>query len=366
MLLVLATAVIALGPASGARAEPALVEVGDARLSVALDGDEFAIGRDSVIEWVRRSATIVAGYYGTFPVRTLEVRILAVDGATVRNGRTLPTTPPRIHLGVGRDVSAAALVHDWVLVHEMVHLALPEVGDEHAWLAEGLATYVEGIARVQAGNLTADELWQENFRDMPKGLPGPDDAGLDRTHTWARTYWGGALFCLEADVTIRERTANRRGLQDSLRAVALASGGMVAEWPIERVFQVGDTATATSVLTDLYSRMRSRPAAPDLAALWRRLGVEWVGGRVRLTNGAPEAAVREAITRTPATSPGSDLSRGLRLQPVAARVAPGACGPAGLLVSAPRECTSMSTALHCRGLAGVRRGAMPPTVAHQG
>ena len=39
--------------------------------------------------------------------------------------------------------------------------------------------------------------------------------GLDNTHTWGRTYWGGAMFCLLADVEIRRRTHNRRGLQDA-------------------------------------------------------------------------------------------------------------------------------------------------------
>ena len=41
------------------------------------------------------------------------------------------------------------------------------------------------------------------------GLPEPGDEGLDYTHTWGRTYWGGATFCLLADVRIRRETHNR-------------------------------------------------------------------------------------------------------------------------------------------------------------
>jgi hypothetical protein len=41
---------------------------------------------------------------------------------------------PFIRLQLGRDVTADELRNDWVLVHEMVHLALPEVGDDHLWL----------------------------------------------------------------------------------------------------------------------------------------------------------------------------------------------------------------------------------------
>jgi len=30
-------------------------------------------------------------------------------------------------------------------------------------------------------------------------------------------YWGGALFCLQADLEVRKRTGNAKGLQDALR-----------------------------------------------------------------------------------------------------------------------------------------------------
>jgi hypothetical protein len=293
-------------PASAKRASsdgPIELDVGGAHIRVALDAGKFRIGAAGILEWVRRSATIVAGYYGRFPVRTLDVSVSAVDGGGVHGGRAFPA--PGIRIGVGREASSAELMRDWVLVHEMIHLALPDVGEEHAWLSEGLATYVEGIARVQAGNMTASELWQEYVGSMPKGLPTDGDRGLDRTHTWARTYWGGALFCLAADVAIREATANRRGLQDALRAVARASGGLTSDWPVERVFSTGDEATGTHVLSELYRTHKEDPAAPDMAALWRRLGIASNGGALSLANGTPEAEVREAITRSPTPAPGS-------------------------------------------------------------
>ena len=70
-----------------------------------------------------------------------------------------------------------------------------------------------------------------NFMDgLPKGLPAPGDRGLDNTHTWGRTYWGGALFCLVADVEIHHRTNNRYGLQDALRGIVRAGGNMEHDW----------------------------------------------------------------------------------------------------------------------------------------
>ena len=269
---------------------------------VTFSGMPIERGQSLLVDWVRRSAAIVGGYYDGFPVPVADVRIVAVDGGGVRGGRAFSAMPeasvPGIRVTVGRDVKEDDLLRDWVLVHEMTHLALPEVGREHAWLAEGLATYVEGAARVQAGNMTELELWQEYVHDMPKGLPSEDDEGLDRTHTWARTYWGGALFCLLADVGIHERTDNRFGLQDALRAIMRGSGGMTATWPIGRVFSVGDAATGTTVLSDLYAEMATRPRGPDLATLWKRLGIDADSGTVTLERGSDAAAVREAITRS--------------------------------------------------------------------
>jgi hypothetical protein len=271
-----------------------------ARIQVEFEGGGFEVGAAGIHTWIERSATIVRDYYGVFPTRSLTLRIAALPGRGVRNGRAFGYSGARIGLAVGRETTAQALLSDWVLVHEMIHLALPDVGEEHHWLSEGLATYVEGVARVQAGNMTATELWQEYVESMPKGRPQAGDRGLDHTPTWARTYWGGALFCLTADVAIRERTAGRLGLQDALRAIARQSGGMLVSWPIGRVFAVGDEATGTTVLADLYAAARDAPLDTELDSLWARLGVAVEAGTVRLRPDGPEARLREALTRAPA------------------------------------------------------------------
>lgn len=291
---------LALGAGRRALADAATLNVEGTVVHLDVNASDFAGGAALINEWLRRSANIVARYYGRFPVKELWLRVRSMPGAGVQGGRTFADPDARIEVRVGRGATAAQLSDDWVLVHEMTHLALPDSGEEHAWLSEGVATYVEGVARVQAGNRTELDVWEEELREMPRGLPQPGDAGLDRTHTWGRTYWGGAMFCLLADVDIRERTHLKFGLQDALRAVLRASGGLAADWPIERVLRTGDSAVATTSLQELYARMKDTPVAPDLPALWQRLGVESVGGRVQLTDDAPLSAVRHAIMRPPA------------------------------------------------------------------
>jgi hypothetical protein len=178
----------------------------------------------------------------------------------------------------------------------MVHLALPEVGRRHNWLAEGLATYVEGVARAQFGNREIADVWAEDRHSMPMGLPRRGEGGMDQTPTWGRTYWGGALYCLQAEVAIRERTGNRVGLQTALRAILMETGGYGFERDIDEVLRIGDTATGTRVLDDLYQQSKVTPQAVDLDSLWSRLGVPTDPKTQPFDDHAPLAAIRIAIT----------------------------------------------------------------------
>ena len=292
----LVAAALCAAPGSAVAAIPAHdLKVADSDIHVDVEGSDFHGGAGPIMEWVSRSARIVAHYYNRFPTARLHIRVISESGGGVRSGKTFGYEGGFIRIMVGRDVTEDELNNDWVLVHEMTHLALPDIGEDHAWLSEGLAVYIEGIARVQAGNRTQSDVWSEELKSMPRGLPQPGDHGLDHTHTWGRTYWGGAMFCLLADVEIHRRTQNRFGLQDAVRAIDSKSGGLTVDWPIERVLQTGDAAVGAPVLEDLYAQMKDTPVTPDLMGLWRKLGVEPDGDSVRLTDDAPLASIRLSI-----------------------------------------------------------------------
>jgi hypothetical protein len=201
-----------------------------------------------------------------------------------------------VRVGVGDETSASQFASDWILTHEFIHLALPQLADEHDWLQEGAATYVEPIARAQAGQLSQERVWAEFAHEMAQGLPAPGDRGLDHTATWGRTYWGGALFCLVTDVEIRKRTDNRLGLQDALRGILADGGTLERRWSLREALQTGDRATGVNVLMETYEAWRAKPVQVDLDDLWRQLGVERQGRSAILHDDAPLADVRRAIT----------------------------------------------------------------------
>lgn len=265
----------------------------------------FAPGRidlpkATIVEWVTRSAKAVTTYYGKFPVKSARILMVPKDGARVQGGTTWGYRGGAIRINFGSDASEDDLRRDWVMVHEMIHLALPDMEQRYSWLSEGLAVYIEPIARVQSGDLPAAGVWAAMMRDMPKGLPGYGDRGLDNTATWGRTYWGGAMFCLMADVEIRKRTGNRIGLQDAMRGVLAAGGSHEVDWPMARVISEADAKTGQNVLTQLHDDMGTKAVNPDLSTLWRDLGLKPTEAGVEFDDAAPLAAIRASITKRPA------------------------------------------------------------------
>ncbi len=180
------------------------LKFGRSVLQVDFSPGAFDLSNEAILQHIHTAASALVAYYGRFPVNRARVLVVPVPG---RDGIFHGTTWPgmygnqgftRVH--IGQHTTAAELADDWMMTHELVHMAFPSLPDDDHWMEEGQATYIEPIARVMTGELEARKVWQDMVRDMPKGEPQPGDQGIERTHTWGRTYWGGALFCLVADV----------------------------------------------------------------------------------------------------------------------------------------------------------------------
>ena len=272
------------------------MEAGGSVLEIQLDAESFDLPQPAILDWVRGCVRAVSTYLGKFPVARARVQILLADGARgVGNGRSWGEREGRCQVAISKDATVEDLNRDWVLTHEMFHLAFPSVPERNRWSEEGLSTYAEPIARAGVGLVTPEQVWNEMVRDMPKGLPEPGDRGLDLTHTWGRTYWGGALFWLSADVGIRKATENRLGLRDALKAINAAGGNITAQWALPRALEIGDRATGATVLSDLYRKMGPSPFPADLPELWKQLGVHRNGDRVSFDGRAPLAEIRVGI-----------------------------------------------------------------------
>jgi hypothetical protein len=295
VMIILVTAGVTggYGPAA---TELSPLKIGGGLINVELNAEGSSPGAADLHWWIEAAAKSVSRYYGRYPMPELELQIRVAGEPGVSHGNTLGGKQhARTRVTVGAGTTAEQFRSDWVLPHEMVHLAFPNVADEHHWMEEGIATYVEPIARLQAGYLKPEKVWGDLVRDLPQGLPRSGDKGLDRTRTWANTYWGGALFCFLADVKIRQQTHNQKGLQDALRGILAAGGNIGEDWDLERAIAAGDQATGTRVLQQLYAEAKDKPMEVDLDAMWQQLGVARRDGVTTFNERAPLAAVRRSI-----------------------------------------------------------------------
>ena len=77
------------------------------------------------------------------------------------------------------------------------------------------------------------------------------------------------------------------------------TGGYRAERDIDEVLRIGDAATGTRVLEDLYRAIKAAPVTPDLALLWSRLGIPDDPKSQPFDDHAPLAPIRIAIMHKP-------------------------------------------------------------------
>jgi len=293
---VLATALLSAALLAPGSDDPSRIEVRGGIVEVTIGPAEPSVSREAILAWVETCAKSVSAYFGRFPVPRVRLSIVTGGRGDVGNGRTWGGRVPRMRISVGQRTTQQDLDHDWVLTHEMIHLSLPDLPDGYSWMEEGLAVYVESVARRRDSRIDDATMWGGLARGMPQGQPGPGDRGMVDDGSWGRTYWGGAIFWLLADVEIREKTGNRKGLEHALRGVLAAGGSIREDWTADQLIAIADRAVGLTVLHDLHARLGMRAERVDLDGLWKRLGVAGARGSVRFDEQAPLAAVRRAIS----------------------------------------------------------------------
>ncbi|HVJ21753.1 MAG TPA: hypothetical protein VM686_40395 [Polyangiaceae bacterium] len=272
------------------------------KLSV-LDG-KLDTDVDTLKSWVNDAAVAVSSFWQRFPDDETMVTIVPIEGRSgVLFGKVLPESAPGVVLMVGEHTTKEQLYADWVLVHEFFHIGFPSFHQEGKWLDEGLATYFEPIIRARAGWIDEEQVWEEFVSAMPQGLGALRNIGLEKGTDYRDVYWGGAIYCLLADVEIRERTGARSGLENGLHAVLQAGGNSSEVWSLQKTLEVADGAVGVPVLSGLAKNYAYQPGPVDLNKLWKKLGVVRTPRGMRLDDHAPLASVRRAIVQAgPLTS----------------------------------------------------------------
>ncbi len=104
------------------------LRAGGATILLSFDQASLKSPLEDWLQWINDAAAAVRTYYGEFPVTRLRLRLTSQPGRGVVTGTTFGF-PPFTRVIVGERTSVADLRRDWVMTHEMVHLAFPSVGD---------------------------------------------------------------------------------------------------------------------------------------------------------------------------------------------------------------------------------------------
>jgi hypothetical protein len=269
------------------------IQLGDRTIAVQIAPDHFDAAPAEILDWVKTGARAVSNVYGQFPVKQVTIQIRPDDDPDQIHGTEFDGD--LIRMGLGQHIAAAQLADDWTMTHEMLHLAFPNMGEKHLWMNEGLSVYLEPVARARIGIVSPERYWRELKEGIINGQPQPGDGGLDQTHTWGRTYWGGTIFWFLVDAGIREQTKGKKSIDDVVKTILAAGGDGSQPWEMSRVLEMGDAASGTHVMHDVYAMLAAKPTAVDFNPWWRRLGITFEGEEVRFDDSAPLAWMRKAM-----------------------------------------------------------------------
>lgn len=278
---------------------------GSVRLSVL--GDATAAQRATLQQWVRHALAAASTGHGELPLPETQIVLLSGPGRgkAVGFGQSLRGQGNAVHIRVDSQASLAALDADWTAVHEFSHWAHPYLGDDGAWLAEGLASYWQNVLRARGGLITPLQAWTELDAGFGRGRSAAEDSltlaqlsdAMHAKRAYYAVYWSGAAFWLQVDVDLRRASGGTLSVDEAMRRFRACCLARKREWGAAEFVAKLDELIGSDVLQRRYREFAQRKGFPPLDALYRDLGIQRADGALRLIDDAPDASVRDAIMR---------------------------------------------------------------------
>lgn len=278
---------------------------GEVRL--ALLGTPTAGQREILQQWIRRALAATANGYGELPLPETQVVLLPGNGRgrAVGFGQSLRGQGNAVHIWVDPTATLAQLDADWTAVHEFSHWVHPYLGDDGAWLAEGLASYWQNVLRARGGLLTPQQAWEQLDAGFTRGRrTAANDLTLaelsDAMHArraYFAVYWSGAAYWLDVDVALRRGSGGALSIDEALRRFHACCLAEKREWGAAEFVAKLDALVGSHEFTRRYREYAARRGFPPLDALFAQLGLQHGDdGKLRFVDAA-DAAVRDAIMR---------------------------------------------------------------------
>lgn len=133
------------------------------------DGDFSQVEKRKMRRWLVIQTQYTQDILGEYPFQmTYVLHRFDSTGKAVTFGYTRQRQQHTIHFYVDPSVAYDEFFTDWRAPHEICHMAVPFVGRENAWFAEGFATYMSRKVMVRSGVFTEEEIEEEYQAKLEK------------------------------------------------------------------------------------------------------------------------------------------------------------------------------------------------------
>lgn len=277
---------------------PVLVEGG--QLSLAALGDGFGEHALAVRTWIAEGARASSLLFGHFPLPRALVLAVPGDRPGPGFGMALRGGGPAVVILLDRRANAASLSNDWTATHEFLHLGVPRLPPEDAWLFEGLASYYTEVVRARAGIISSAQAYQHLLDGFERGKSNgsalslrDESSQMRERRSFYRVYWAGAALAFLTDVDSRRNS--KFTLDQALASFAACCAASEDEWSADRVLAALDKTMGAPLFTEHARRWLDRREFPSVEHALRSLGVARGSRGAAIFGAAPHAAMRDAI-----------------------------------------------------------------------
>jgi hypothetical protein len=123
-------------------------------------------------------------------------------------------------------------------------------------------------------------------------------SSMSQTHAFRRVYWAGAAYWLTVDTDLRRVSGGALNLETALSRFHDCCLPAYREWQPKDFVAKLDELLAVQIFSRRYREFSQMKQFPEFHPLFSRLGVRQAGEEVTLDPDAPDAAIRDAISRT--------------------------------------------------------------------
>lgn len=171
-----------------------------------------SVEKQQVEQWLTRVHQAVETTLGIYPFE-IHFHIYRQNGSLepVPWANTIRHSRQGVDFYIDPTYTLQSFLDDWTAPHEISHLSIPYLGSQHAWFAEGYASFMQYQIMERLGIYTQDQVKKKYAGKIEKARPyydRPQDfvtvaRELQSKNRYSDMYWGSASFFMRLDESLK-------------------------------------------------------------------------------------------------------------------------------------------------------------------